>query len=126
MKAAVIMLCIVAIIWALNIGAGSYIDVSSEKLLSTIDSARDAVAAGDAEAVRGWVKKLREDWEKTESKWEMLVDHREIDRIDTLMTHLEAMSATGSLEDLVPELEELSFFITHIDDKHKIRPENIL
>jgi hypothetical protein len=126
LRAVVIMLCIIAAIWALDIGTGIYIDRSSEKLLSYIETSRDAASKGDTETIHEQVKELRAKWEAAESRWEMLVDHREIDRIDTLMTHVQAMAAEGALEPLIPELEELAFFITHIDDKHKIRPENIL
>lgn len=120
------MLCIVAVILALDFGAASYIHRSSEKLLTYTQTARDAASRADMPAIREQVKELRDEWEAVESKWESLVDHREIDRIDTLMTHVQAMAAEGALEELIPELEELAFFITHIDDKHKIRPENIL
>jgi Glu-tRNA(Gln) amidotransferase subunit E-like FAD-binding protein len=126
LKAAIIMLCIVAVVIALNAFTACYINNSSEKLLSYVNEAREAASKGDIEAIHEQVNKLRDEWEVYESRWEMLVDHREIDRIDTLVTHLQAMAAAGALEDLIPELEELAFFITHIDDKHKIRAENIL
>lgn len=126
LKAVVIMLCIVAIIWALNICAGSFIDRSTDKLLDSIDSTKDAAESGDAQATDLEVEKLRYEWESMESRWEILVDHREVDRIDTLMTHLEAMAEVNTLDTLVPELDELAFFLTHIDDKQQIRAENIL
>jgi hypothetical protein len=120
------MLCIVAIIWSLNIWAGSFIDKSTDKLLEDIDATKDAAQSGDAGATDLQVEELRYEWESVESRWEILVDHREVDRIDTLMTHLEAMAEVNTLDTLVPELDELEFFLTHIDDKHQIRPENIL
>jgi hypothetical protein len=126
LKPVIIILAIIAIIWVLNAYCGIYIDNTSGKLLNYIDTAKIAVKAKDVDTLNAQVKQLRSEWEGMESHWEVLVDHREIDRIDTLMTHLEAMSSIGSLDTIMPELEELAFYLTHIDDKHKIRPENIL
>ena len=125
MKAVIIMVAIVAIIGALNGYTGYFIDNSADELLSGINEAKQAVQAGDQAAASDRVKKLRDGWESVESRWEVLEDHREIDRIDTLMTHLEAMADTGVLDTMMPELDELAFFLTHIDDKHKIKMENI-
>jgi hypothetical protein len=126
LKAVLIMLAIIAIIWALDAFSSGYVDKSSDILLTYVDKAREAASKGDMKTVKEQMDGLRDKWEAVESHWESLVDHREIDRIDTLMTHLQAMAAAGTLELLIPELEELSFFITHINDKHKIRAENIL
>lgn len=126
MKAVIIMVAIVVIIFALNTYAGSYIDSSAKKMLTNLEEIKKAVQSSDVNTANSEIKKLRDQWEGVESHWEILVDHREIDRIDTLMTHLEAMGSSNSLDTIMPELEELSFFFTHIDDKHKIKAENIL
>lgn len=125
MKSVAIILVIIALIWILNGYTSLYIGNSSEELLGYVDEAKKAVKAKDMYNTNVQVGKLRARWETVESHWESLVDHREIDRIDTLMTHLQAMAGTGGLDDMMPELEELAFFLTHIDEKHKIRAENI-
>lgn len=126
LKAVIIMVVILAIIFTLNAYAGNYIDNSAKKLLADLENIKTMVQAGDVNTLNSEIKSLRDEWEGVESHWEILVDHREIDRIDTLMTHLEAMGKTGSLDTIMPEIEELAFFLTHIDDKHKIKAENIL
>lgn len=125
MKSVAIILAIIAIIWILNGYTSLYIGNSSKELLGYVDEAKKAVKAEDMYNANVQVGMLRAEWETVESHWEALVDHREIDRIDTLMTHLEAMAGTGGLDDMLPELEELAFFLTHIDDKHRIWAENI-
>lgn len=125
MRAVIIMLAIVAIILALNCYAGSFINDNSNELLSSIDKVKQAVQAGDLDAAGGRINDLRGEWESAESRWEVLVDHREVDRIDTLVTHLEGMAKAGTLDTMLPELDELSFFFKHINDKEKLRAENI-
>lgn len=125
MKPIVIMLVIVAIIWALNSYTCMFIGNSSEELLSSIEEVKQAVQANNTGDTTGKISRLRNEWESAESRWEVLVDHKEVDRIDTLVTHLEGMAQAGSLETMMPELEELSFFVSHIDDKHKIKLENV-
>lgn len=126
MRAIVTILVIIAIIWTLNACTGAFIESSSQKLSTNIAQTRAAVETGDMQAYKNGIVALRSEWESDESRWEALVDHREVDRIDTLMTHLEALANGGNPEDILPELDELSFFLAHIGDKIKIRLENIL
>jgi hypothetical protein len=125
MKAIIIMLAIVAIIWALNGYTCAFISSSSDEMLSSIDKVKHAVESEDQNGAGGQIDDLRSEWEAVESRWEVLVDHREVDRIDTLMTHIEGMAKAGTLDTMMPELDELAFFFTHINDKHKLKVENI-
>jgi hypothetical protein len=125
MKRIIIILVIIAIICALNIYTGIFINTSSVELRSEIDQTKTALQAKDNATAASQIKKIRNQWESVESRWEVLVDHRDVDRIDTLMTHLEAMAATDSWDTVMPELDELAFYLTHIDDKQKFRVENI-
>jgi len=125
MKSVVIIVVIIAIIWAFNGYTSMFIGDSSRELLGYVEKIEDAAKAGDMFTTNEQIGLLHGEWEGVESRWEMLVDHREVETVDTLMTRLKAMAATGALDDMMPELEELAFFLTHIDDKHKIRAENI-
>lgn len=126
MKPITIIVVIIAIIWAFNCYTSAFIGDSSHEMMGYITEVKKAAKGGDMYRVNEQVGRLHAGWESAESRWEMLVDHREVETIDTLMTHLVAMAGTGALDDLMPDLEELDYFFAHIDDKHKIRLENIL
>jgi predicted Holliday junction resolvase-like endonuclease len=126
MKYVLIVFCIVFIITALDLYISGYIENSAEKMLSYIQNAKSALQRNDMATATAEIKSMREEWESYEPRWEIYVDHRETERVDTLLTRLEAMAEANTPETMMPEFQELEFFLTHISDKQKFRPENIL
>ena len=126
MKYLVITVSIPLVITALDLYISGYIENSAEKMLESVKTAQDALTRGDMETVGKQIEAVRRDWEADESRWEVYTDHRETENVDTLLTRLEGMVAGQTPELMMPELEELEFFLTHITEKQKFRPENIL
>ena len=125
MKSISILLSIVVIILLLNVFISGFIQSSANSMLSILTRTKEAMSAGDNKAVTEEIRRLRKEWEADESRWEACIDHNEVDKIDTLLTRMEAMAATGTLDTMLPELQELEFFLSHVNDKNKLKVENI-
>jgi hypothetical protein len=125
LKTAVIILAIVVIIGMLNGVVCSFISGSTDKLTPYIANATAAVKAGDMNAAAGQIRELKKEWDGKESIWEAFVDHSETERVETLLTRLEGMIEANTPDQMLPELQELDFFFTHLNDKQKFRLENI-
>lgn len=126
MKYLVIIVTILLVITALDLYITGYIESSAEKMLDIIKTAQDALGRNDMDTVNRQIEAMRREWETDESRWEVFTDHRETENVDTLLTRLEGMAAANTPETMLPEFQELQFFLQHITEKQKFRPENIL
>ena len=125
MKTTVIMLVIVLIILVLNGYVGGFIANNAEELMPHIKAAKTALNSGNVEEAARQVNQLKEKWDSKESIWEAFINHGDSEHVETLLTRLEAMAAAGTPELMLPELEELEFFFTHLTDTQKFKLENI-
>ena len=125
MKYLVILLTILLMVWVLNAYVGFFINSSTDALMEHIKSAKAAAHAKDLDAATKEISAMRELWEGDEGRWEAFTDHREVERVDTAINHLEGMVDAGTTEDMHVELQELEYLLRQMNDKHKLRLENI-
>lgn len=64
-------------------------------------------------------------WAKTERKWEMLIDHLEIDNIEMSLKKTKKYIETKDKTLSLAELESLDFMVNHIYKKESFRLSNI-
>lgn len=72
------------------------------------------------------MKAVEDDWNNTRKKWQMLIDHQEIDNIDSTLVRVKSWIALEAKEDCVAELAALKLFILHIPERKALRITNIL
>lgn len=125
LKSAVTMLVIVALIIVLDCIVSSYISASTDEIMPHIERARQALETGDPPAATAEIEEMKQKWDDCEQYWESFIDHRETENVETLLARLAAMGRAGTPELILPELEELSFFFEHLNDKQKLIFENI-
>jgi hypothetical protein len=72
------------------------------------------------------LSELQENWDRTEPKWAILIDHFEIDNIDNSMVRMSKLVEEKSSEDALAELGALRKFIQHIPLKNALSIKNVL
>lgn len=125
MKSAAIILVIIIIVSVLNACVGGFVTAGIDSLSPYIDKAKEALHAGDLAEVDRQIQGLKDHWDEKESIWEAFVDHRDSEEVETMLTRLEAMVTAQTPELMLPELQELEFFLDHLSDMQKFRLENI-
>jgi hypothetical protein len=68
---------------------------------------------------------LKEDWEKTKSTWSMLIDHIEVDNIETSLTRVSKYVELRQAVFAMTEISTLKQYINHIPKKESFTLENI-
>jgi len=68
---------------------------------------------------------FKDDWEKTKPTWSMLIDHAEIDNIETSLSRLSKYVELRQSLFATAEISTLKQFIDHIPKKESFTLENI-
>lgn len=90
-----------------------------------IDKAEQAVDSNDWLTAKDEITKLFDKWQKTKSVWTLLVDHEEMDNIDTAVSRVKQAIKIKDQVETQAGLAELRMFIEHIPEKEALTLENI-
>lgn len=68
----------------------------------------------------------KEKWDNVKDSWAMLIDHFEIDNIESSLSKVSGFVATQSLNDVLAESSNLKLMVDHIPEKDLPSIKNIL
>lgn len=118
-----------AVLLALIIGAGIYSTMTlrstAKKLEVHVSQVEDAAAKGDWDKAKNVLSAADKDWDRTKGTWTVLLDHFEIDNIDTTMSRLTSFVEAKSTPLALGESAVLKQYIKHIPDNEIINLRNI-
>lgn len=112
-------------------GAGTfmlnrYIDTGCEKLLDSVKELHTSVEDSRWDDVKKQVSSLNKEWESTKNKWQLFLEHYEMDAIDIVLSRLEQYAEIENKAFAIGETAELRLLISHIQDKEGLKLINIL
>jgi len=117
---------IIILIIASGIYTTHYLTVSSERLESHILQLEKGTESEDWKEAGESLAAIKEDWLSTKKVWAILVDHFEIDNIDTTLSkvskYIEAMDKSPALA----EVSTLRQYVKHIPQMQSFSLENVL
>lgn len=103
----------------------SYLDVTTEKFITELDTLEKYINDDKWDKAHEMVIDLNSKWEKTENIWTLFTNHHEIDSISislkTLAEYIVGQDKTESKASLV----SLKHFISHIPKMEKLSLKNI-
>ncbi len=118
------------VIFALLIGFATfsyyYIDNTTAFLASHTEKLEKSVQAKKWNKAEQDFSKLKSSWDRTSSKWTMLIDHQELDNINISMARLKRFIDTKEHPEVMAELGELKLLFKHIPEKESLNMKNIL
>lgn len=103
-----------------------YIDTSCESLLEDVKQLHTFVEGNSWDDAKDQLTDLKAEWEKVKKRWQLFLEHYEMDTIDITISKL---SQYVDIEERVMSLGEVAEFellIDHIKDKKHLKLENIL
>lgn len=126
MKKFIFSLLILAAVIAGSIYSTSTIKISAKKMEHSIEKTSDLASAGDWAGASGQLALTEKEWNKIEKTWAILVDHFEIDNIESSIIRSKKYIETKDKPLSLAELDNLKFFVEHIYEGELINLKNIL
>ncbi|MDI6604359.1 MAG: DUF4363 family protein [Thermoanaerobacteraceae bacterium] len=117
---------IVALIILIDIASYNYLNTTSQNFNNTIINIEKDVNNEKWDSAKNKIEKLDKTWNKTNSKWAILIEHNEIDEIDITLAKLKSYIYTNNKNFSLAELKTLNEKFKHIPVSEKLILENIL
>lgn len=126
MKEITIIFIVLIIIIGGSLYINKYIEDSSHQLINKLHKLKDDVRQNiDINDLKLEVETIYNHWEKTESKWALIISHSELDLIETGFVRLKAQVEEEELERSVEEIDATIFLVNHISEKESFCLKNI-
>lgn len=126
MRTLIILTLILAAFLGLSTWGYYYIDGTARDMTGHINKSEQAAASNDWTTAQDEITQMFDKWQKTKSVWTLLVDHEEMDNIDTAVSRVKQALKTKDQVETRAGLAELKMFIEHIPEKEALTLENIL
>lgn len=124
-KNAALAIVLVLLILGAGILVLGALDQSSKRLESHISLMENRMQSGDWKGAKESLQILESDWSKIKGTWAMLIDHIEIDNIDTSLSRAKQYIETQQYSLALAEASVLKQFVRHIPKKEGFNLENI-
>lgn len=98
---------------------------TASKLEDQIIRVEETAKTENWEAATNILSDTKLDWEKSEKSWAILLDHIEIDNIETSITRVEKFIETKNKSMALAEVATLKQYIKHIPEKESFNLKNI-
>lgn len=103
-----------------------YIDTSCDGLLDNVKELHVSVEKDRWSDSKKQLSDLNEEWENTKKRWQLFLEHYEMDDIDIVLSRLEQYLEIKDKPSALSETAELRVLINHIKYKEGFMLENIL
>ena len=103
-----------------------YIDTSCEGLLENVKELHVSVEDDRWPDSKKQLSGLNKKWENTKKRWQLFLEHYEMDDIDIVLSRIEQYLEVEDKASALSETAELRILINHIKDKEGFMLENIL
>lgn len=71
------------------------------------------------------LKSLEERWDRMKNKWQVLIDHQEVDNIGSSLVKVKEWVISNAKDDSLVEISNLRFYILHIPVKNRLSITNV-
>jgi len=109
-----------------SIFATSTLTSSSKNLERQVSQIEDSAKDGSWDKAKESLASVENDWSKTEKVWTVLLDHIEIDNIDTTISRLSMFIEAKDKSLTLGEAAALKQYVKHIPEKDSFKLKNIL
>ncbi len=120
-----VMMILLVLVVGTAVYGHRYLNKSSQLLQQSIDKVEDNTKAGRWEEAKKELASIQENWSTIQKPWTILLDHMEIDNIDTSLSRMEKLLETGNTPLTLAEAATLRQYVKHIPDKEAFNLKNI-
>jgi uncharacterized protein YoxC len=126
MKTILLIAIPLAVIIGLGIFMQGMLDRNADEISKLLDELEKQVNSENWEQADAKLEKISKDWQPVRKKWQAVIDHFEIDRIDDTFSRLKAFVKAEEDEDCLAEIAVLKQTFQHIPEKERMNFSNIL
>ncbi|NMA96447.1 MAG: DUF4363 family protein [Clostridiales bacterium] len=126
MKAIIAISIIIVLFFVFSFWLENSIQTTADDTVSVLYSVEDAVIQGDWDTAIEKIQTIEDNWQHTKRIWQVLIDHNEIDNIDSTLVKVKSWATLESMEDCIAELATLKLFVLHVPERKGLRITNIL
>lgn len=117
---------LMAVLLAVGIGVGSYMNTTGEAIRTTLDSAAETALAGDLEAAVTLAADAKAQWDADWHRVAAMADHAPMDEIDSLFALLENYAAAGLTGEFAAHCSRIAQLISAVGEAHSFNWWNLL
>lgn len=126
MRLITILGVILAATIALSIWSNRSLAASAQELSGKVESIAGAVSRQDWQQAEKQMAALEKTWNKKKNWWPALMDHQEIDNIESSIARTREYITAREIGLSRGEISQLKLMINHIPEKEKLNLKNIL
>ena len=126
MRTVIVTIIVLAIFIVSAFVLNQYIVTSCKELLDNIKELHVSVEDDRWSDSKKQLVGLNKEWENTKKRWQLFLEHYEMDDIDIVLSRLEQYLEVEDKASALSETAELRILINHIKDKEGFMLENIL
>lgn len=103
----------------------TYLQSSADEMVALLKTAENYILEENWAAAQTTLQAVNDRWNEIQTRWKILIDHRETDEIEAAITRLRSFSSTQDQGEALSELAVLSFRLKHIPAKERLLLRNI-
>ncbi len=126
MKVVIITTIILILFFTGALFFSQYVTINNEKLLTTIDKLDKAILVEDWETAKGHLDNIKEDWNKVNTIYEVLLEHYDIDSVNVSLNKIEKYMEVEERNLIIGEVTQLRFIIDLIKKRETFTLSNLL
>lgn len=124
-KVAIVLLILICIIFGMGIFANHTLKTTAKTLEQDVDAIETYTVNADWKNAETKLNELNEKWNGIQVTWSILIDHFEIDNINSALAKATQMIKFEDQSAALQEIASLQQSIKHIPEKEKFNIQNI-
>lgn len=123
------LVAIMAVALVIFLGIGIYSEIwlskTAQEISLEVASLEETIKNRKWDEAARLVENIHKKWSRIEDRWDIIVDHREMDEIDLALTRAIKFIETESFDLALAEVAVIQHMVLHIARKESIRVLNI-
>lgn len=98
---------------------------TAQDMAKHLEVVEGAVLTEDWDLASNEMEIAQRKWDNVKKRWQMLIDHQEIDNIESTLVRVQSWIDLEGRDDCLTELATLKLFVLHIPEREAFRLTNI-
>ncbi len=126
MKVIIYISIVIIAFFAFAAWTQSILTHTAQDIAKHLDIIEEFVSRDDWQMASREMIVVQDKWNKIKKRWQMLIDHQEIDNIESTLVRVQSWVDLQGKDDCLTELATLKLFFLHIPEREALRITNIL
>lgn len=125
MKQIITIFIIIFLFIGISMYTNFYLETSSQNIVSHIDSIETHCRHQDWNSINKELQLVNDKWENTKTIWSMLIEHDEVDKIESSLSKVSKYIESKNTSEILAENSNLKVMVKHIPQTYYLNLENI-